>query len=276
MGIFSRFRPTTEGRGLRLRRPLAVLDLETTGISPAADRIVEICVMRLSADGAEKLLRQRVNPEVPIPPGATAVHGITDADVAGEPTFSQIAVEVRDFLTECDLAGFNIARFDLPLLEAEFNRAAIGFSREGRAIVDVMVLYHMKERRDLSAAAQFYIGRTLPDLHSPEADARATFDILRAQLERYEDLPLDVESLHDLCNPVNPDWIDPEGKFAWAGGVAIITFGRHKGRTLQDLAADPEPNYLHWMLGADFSAEAKEIARNALNGTLPAPPAAVD
>lgn len=255
--------------GLRLRRPLAVFDLESTGRAPYVDRIIEITIIRLSPDGSERALHQRVNPQVPIPPDATAVHGITDADVAGAPTFAALASEIKDFLEGCDLAGYNVIRFDLPLLEAEFQRAGVEFSRQGRAVVDAMTIFHLKEPRDLAAAARFYLGRTMPEVHTSETDARATLDILSAQVQRYSDIPDDMDALHELCNPVNPDWIDPEGKFVWAGEVAAIAFGRHKGRSLQELAAEPEPNYLHWMLGQDFSPEVMGIVRDALRGKFP-------
>ena len=260
-------------RGLRLRRPLAALDLETTGTTPSSDRIVEISILRLALDGTEKLLRRRVNPQVPIPAGATAVHGITDSDVASEPTFAELTEEIEDFLEGCDLAGFNMTRFDLPMLEAEFQRAGVDFSRQGRSVVDAMAIFHKMEPRDLAAAARFYLGRPMPEVHTSETDVRATLDVLSAQVQRYADLPDDIEALHEFCNPVDPDWIDPEGKFVWAGGVATIAFGGHKGRALEDLAAEPEPNYLHWMLSKDFSPEVMQIVRNALDGRFPTRPA---
>ena len=260
-------------RGLRLRRPLAALDLETTGTTPSSDRIVEISILRLALDGSEKLLRRRVNPQVPIPEGATAVHGITDIDVAGEPTFAELAEEIEDFLEGCDLAGFNVTRFDLPMLEAEFQRAGITFPREGRSVVDAMTIFHLKEPRDLAAAARFYLDRPMPEVHTSETDARATLDVLSAQVQRYPDVPEEIEALHEFCNPVDPDWIDAEGKFVWAGGVATIAFGGHNGRALQELAIEPEPNYLHWMLSKDFSPEVMRIVRDALDGTFPTLPA---
>ena len=260
-------------RGLRLPRPLAVLDLETTGTDPSKDRIVEISILRLSLDGSEELLGRRVNPQVPIPADAMAVHRISDADVEGEPTFAQLATEIEKFLKGCDLAGYNVIRFDLPMLEAEFQRAGVDFSRKGRAVVDAMAIFHRKEPRDLAAAARIYLGRAMPETHSSETDARTTLDVLAAQVERYPDVPSNIEALHELCNPVDPDWIDPDGKFAWAGGAAVITFGKHRGRRLQELAAEPEPNYLHWMLAQDFSPEVMQIVRGALDGRFPTRPA---
>ena len=258
-------------QNLKLRRPLAFIDLESTGTSPFSDRIVEIAILKTNPDGGEDFRCKRVNPGIPIPPEATAIHGITDADVASEPTFAAYARSLSGFLADCDIAGFNVSGFDLPMLEAEFRRAGVPFSREGRAVIDAMEIFHQKEPRDLAAAVRLYCGREFPEAHSSEDDVRATADVLRAQLGRYSDLPRDVESLGDLCNPANPDWIDPDGKFSWVGGAAVITFGRHKGETLQDLAA-AEPDYLEWLLGQDFSPQVMEIVSDALNGRFPTPP----
>ena len=256
-------------RGLLLSRPLAVFDVETTGVSSSVDRIIEITIIRVELDGSETVLRLRLNPEVPIPPEATAVNGITDEDVAGKPTFAAVAAEIYTFLEGCDLAGFNIIKFDLPLLEAEFARAGVQFSREDRAVVDAMTIFHEKEPRNLAGAARFYLQREMPEFHTSETDARATLDILSAQVQRYPDVPEDVSALHAYCNPVNPDAIDPEGKFESMNGRPSIAFGKHKGRSLQELATEPEPNYLHWILDGDFSREVKEIVHAALRGEFP-------
>ena len=259
--------------GLRLRRSLAVVDLETTGTTPASDRIIEVSIIRLSLDGSEETLSRRVNPQIPIPPEATAIHGITDAGVASEPPFSELAPQIDKFLKGCDLAGYNIIRFDVPMLEAKFARAGVDFSRKGRALVDAMTIFHMKEPRDLAAAARLYLDRAMPETHSSETDARTTLDVLTAQVARYPDIPDDIDKLHELCNPVDPAWIDPDGKFAWVNGMATITFGRHKGRSLEELAG-AEPDYLQWMLDRDFSPEVQQILRDALTGKFPAPPTA--
>ena len=258
-------------QGLNLRRPLAFIDLETTGTSPASDRVVEIAILKFQPDDTEDFRRNRVNPGVPIPAEATAIHGITDADVADEPRFASYARSLNDFLADCDIAGFNVAGFDLRMLEAEFRRAGVDFSREGRAVIDVMTIFHQKEPRNLAGAVRFYCGRDFSEAHSSEDDVRATVDVLRAQLNRYADLPRDVEALHELLNPVDPSWIDPDGKFRWANGAAVIAFGQHKGRTLQDLAAE-ESDYLDWMLGQDFSPEVMRIVREALSSRFPEQP----
>jgi DNA polymerase-3 subunit epsilon len=253
---------------LNLSRPLAFVDLETTGTSPAGDRIVEIAILKVHPDGREEFARRRVNPGVPIPAEATAVHGITDADVASEPAFASYARSLSRFLADCDIAGFGVARFDLPMLEAEFRRAGIEFSRKGRAVIDAMAIFHAKEPRNLEAAVQFYCGRPFPGGHSSEIDVRASYDVLCAQLARYDDLPRDVQALHDFCNPGSSDWIDPEGRIAWVDGTATIMFGKHKGRSLQDLRAS-EPDYLQWILSQDFSPEVRQIIGDALEGRFP-------
>ena len=258
-------------QGLILRRPLAFVDLETTGTSPATDRVVEIAIFKVLPDGKEDFRCNRVNPGVPIPAEAMAIHGITDADVANEPPFASYARSLNDFLADCDIAGFNVAGFDLRMLEAEFARAGVDFSREGRAVVDAMRIFHLKEPRHLAAAVRFYCGHEHPEAHSSEDDARAAAEVLQAQLERYDDLPRDVVALDELCNPVDPNWIDPDGKFRWSGSDAVIAIGQHKGRTLQDLAA-AEPDYLDWMLGQDFSPEVMQIIHDALSGRFPQPP----
>lgn len=258
-------------QGLNLRRPLAFVDLETTGTSPVTDRVVEIAIFKVLPDGEEDFRCNRVNPGVPIPAEAMAIHGITDADVANEPPFASYARSLNDFLADCDIAGFNVAGFDLRMLEAEFERADVVFSREGRAVIDAMRIFHLKEPRHLAAAVRFYCGHEHPEAHSSEDDARAAAEVLQAQLDRYDDLPRDVEALHELCNPVDPSWIDPDGKFRWSGSDAVIAFGPHKGRTLQDVAA-AEPGFLEWMLKKDFSPETMQIVRDALSGRFPQPP----
>lgn len=256
---------------LNLARPLAFVDLETTGTLPQVDRIVEITVLKIFPDAREELRRRRVNPAIPIPAAATAVHGISDDDVAGEPAFANLAKSLNAFLADCDIAGFNVRGFDLTMLECEFRRAGVIFSREGRSIVDAMAIFHEKERRDLAAAVRFYCDRDFPEAHSSEDDVRAAVGVLLAQLDRYPDLPRDVAGLHAICNPAHPDWIDPDGKFRWVDGVARIMFGKHSGLSLQELAR-AEPDYLMWMHSKDFSPELKQIALDALRGTFPTPP----
>ncbi|MFZ0282174.1 MAG: 3'-5' exonuclease, partial [Bacteroidales bacterium] len=170
---------------LNLRRPIAFFDLETTGLNVSTDRIVEISVLKINPDGKEDWMSTRINPEMPIPPKATAIHGISDSDVTGAPVFKEIAKNLTMFLEGCDLAGYNAIKFDLPVLAEEFLRAEIDFNFRKRKYVDVQVIYHKKEQRTLSAAYQFYCRKELTDAHSSMADTTATFEVLKAQLDRY-------------------------------------------------------------------------------------------
>lgn len=243
--------------------------METTGTNPHSDRVVELSVLRVQPDGREEYKSHRVNPGVPIPPEATAVHGITDADVANLPAFRQYAKSVSDFLDGCDIAGFNVIKFDLPCIEAEFSRAGVEFSRKGRHLVDSMVIFHQRERRDLEAAYRKYCGGEMDNAHCAEEDAKAAAQVLDGQLEMYEDLPRDVAGLGGLCYVVAENYVDAEGKFVWVDGEAVCTFSReNKGRRLKEIAAE-NPGFLAWILGKDFSPEVKEIAAKAPHGEFP-------
>jgi DNA polymerase-3 subunit epsilon len=197
------------------------------------------------------------------------VHGITDTDVAGEPAFGQYAKSVRDFMEGCDIAGFNVIKFDLPFLEAEFARAGVGFSRKGRHFVDSMVIFHQRERRDLEAAYRKYCGGEMDNVHCAEEDAKAAAQVLDGQLGMYGDLPRDVAGLGGLCYVVAENYVDTEGKFVWVEGEAVCNFGRdNKGRRLEDIAVE-NPGFLTWILERDFSPEVKDIAAKALRGEFP-------
>lgn len=256
-------------KNLKLERPIAFIDVETTGTNPNSDRVVELSILRIQLDGTEEYKSHRVNPEVPIPADATAVHGITDADVSGLPTFRQYAKSVRDFLEGCDIAGFNVIKFDLPCLEAEFSRAGVDFSRRGRNLVDSMIIYHQRDPRDLQAAHRKYCGVEMENAHVAEEDAKAAAAVLDGQMEMYKDLPRDAAGLCDICYKVEENCIDAEGKFVWVEGEAVCNFGKkYKGRKLRDIVA-ADPSYLSWIVGADFSTEVREIAAKALNGQFP-------
>jgi DNA polymerase-3 subunit epsilon len=257
-------------QNLRLTRPLAVFDLETTGIDVEKDRIVQVAVVRVEPDGQRRTYETLVNPERPIPPEATRVHGIKDSDVAGQPTFSLIRQELEEMLEGADLAGFNSIRFDTPLLQNELHRSGSSLDLGLAKQVDAMRIFHSMEPRNLSAAMQFYCGQELVDAHSALADTQATLEILDAQVARYDDLPDDVEALHRFCNPDEGRFVDRTGKFAWTeSGEAAFTFGKLKGQTLQQAVQGDGRGYLEWMLGKDFSEEVKDILRNALSGVFP-------
>ena len=254
---------------IKLERPIAFIDVETTGVNPNSDRIIELSILKIHPDKTEEYKSHRINPGVPIPAEATAIHHITDADVAEEPLFNQYAKSVGDFLEGCDMAGFNIIKFDLPCLEAEFLRADVDFSRKGRNLVDSMVIFHQRERRDLGAAYRKYCGGDMENAHCAEEDAKAAAQVLDGQLEMYEDLPRDVASLGELCNPDAKDNIDADGRFVWKNGEAVCTFSKdNKGRRLKDIAIE-NPGFLAWILERDFSPEVKDIAEKALHGEFP-------
>jgi len=255
-------------KNLKLERPIAFIDVETTGTRPNQDRIVELSILRIQPDGNEEYKSHRINPQVPIPEEATAVHGITDADVAKEPTFRQYAKSIRDFMDGCDIAGFNVIGFDLPCLEAEFARAEVEFTRRGRFVIDGMVIFHQREPRNLEAAYLKYCGQEMENAHCAEEDAKAAASVLDGQLEMYEDLPRDVASLCGLCYQFDEDWVDAAGKFVWVEEEATFNFGRHTRRRLCDIATE-SPDYLDWILGQDFSPEVKQIIANALRGEFP-------
>jgi len=198
----------------------------------------------------------------------TAIHGIADADVADKPSFADVAGQVLGFFANCDLAGFNAARFDIPMLVQEFARNGMSFSVASARVVDAQKIFHMREPRTLSAALRFYCGEEHVDAHGALADVEATIKVLDGQCERYTDLPRSVVELDQVCNPRPPDALDPEGKIAWRDNEAVMNFGQKKGIPLRTMAAD-EPSYLRWMLNKSFSEEAKQLVRDALDGRFP-------
>lgn len=256
---------------LQLTRPIAVIDIETTGLNTQEDCIVDICIIKILPNGKEETLNSLINPNMPIPIESTEIHGVIDTDVQGKPTFKEFAPKIIDFIDGCDLCGFGIKKFDLLVLESEFKRAGVAYSKEGRQILDVLNIYHKLEPRDLNAAHLKYCSKPLENAHSSQNDVRATIDILESLLKRHEILPRDISGLQEFCNPKDPSWIDDEGKFAWFKGQAIVNFGKkHKGKTLEFVYKN-EPDYLQWIISADFSSEAKNIAEDAIKGKFPEP-----
>jgi DNA polymerase-3 subunit epsilon len=256
---------------LQLDRPLAVFDLETTGTDPGTDKIVEISVLRVGVDGERETRTRRVNPGRPIPPAATAVHGIGDEDVRDQPTFRQIARGLLDFLEGADLAGFNVSRFDLPLLQRELADCGLDLGLQDRRVVDAMTIFHRKEPRDLEAAVRFYLGRDHERAHSAEADVVATLEVLDAQLERYDDLPRATADLDAWTRRVPAGAIDRSGKFVFRDGEARLAFGKHQGHSLRQVAREA-PGYLEWIVQSDFPEDAKQVAERALRGDFPGGP----
>ncbi len=259
---------------IKLERPLAVLDIESTGINPRMDRIIDLAIVKLFPDGRREQHVFRVNPEIPIPAETTAIHHITNADVAHAPTFRQTAPAILEILADCDLGGFGIVRFDIPMLAEEFARAGFQFNPDDRRIVDAQRIYHKKEPRDLSAALTFYCGTMHLGAHGAEADALATVEVLEAQLQKYADLPRSLEELDRFSNPPrDPTWADRSGKLKWQNGELLINFGvQNIGRNLKDLVRD-NPKFLRWILKSDFPVDTKRIVADALEGHFLAPPA---
>ena len=255
-----------------LDRPLVFLDLETTGLSVSQDRIIELAIIKVMPQGDVLERVRRFNPGMPIPAAATAVHGITDEDLREKSTFAQRARSLADLLDDCDLAGFNVRRFDLPLLVAEFRRAGLSFDLEGRRVIDVQAIFHREERRDLSAAARFYLGREHPEAHSALGDIRTSAAVLSAQLARYDHLPKDLVGLHQYCDEYLPIESELERWFRTeSDGALVFRRGKHKGRTLADVATQ-EPDYLSWMLGAEeMDGEVLDVVRAALRPQAPDP-----
>lgn len=254
--------------GIELDRPLVFFDIEATGLSARSDRIVEICLLEARVDGSRKCRTFRVNPGMPIPADATKIHGISDADVAACPSFEDIAPTLLDLLQDCDLAGYNILNFDIPLLIEEFLRARIRFSIDDRRIIDVQRIFHRKEPRDLTAALKFYCNESLKDAHGAEADAIATERAFEGQLKMYQDLPRTVKELDLFCNPREPDWVDRTGRLKWDGDEILINFGKKKGKSLRELVKT-DPNYLKWIIRSEFPRDMQEVVRNAIDGIMP-------
>ena len=242
---------------LNLKRPLVIFDLETTGVNLLTDRIVEISIIKVSPGHEEnpEIKTRRVNPEMPIPAEATAVHHITDEDVAEAPTFRQIAKALADFMRGCDIAGFNSNRFDVPMLDEEFHRAGVEFDFHKARFVDVQTIFHKCEPRNLVAAYRFYCGKELDDAHSAAADTRATYEVLLAQLERYESLPTEIEELSKFSSQTNN--VDLAGRLIYDDrGREVINFGKHKGKLAAEVLKN-EPSYYAWVMQGDFANDTK-------------------
>ncbi|UCE94836.1 MAG: 3'-5' exonuclease [Flavobacteriaceae bacterium] len=242
---------------IKLERPIVFFDLETTGIQIATDRIVEISVLKVYPNGNKESWTRLVNPEIEIPKEASDIHGITNERVVTEPKFSELAPKVSTMIEGCDLAGFNSNRFDIPLLAEEMLRANVNFDMEDRKAIDVQVIFHKKEQRNLSAGYEFYCGKTLDNAHSAEADTLATFEILEAQIEKYEDIEADVDFLSTYSSH--------QKRADFAGFILfdqeseeIFSFGKYKGRKVQDVFRE-NPGYYSWMQNADFPLYTKKI-----------------
>lgn len=261
---------------LNLRRPLAFFDLETTGVNIATDKIVEIAIVKILPGGEEEVYTKKVNPGIPIPLASSLFHGIYDEDVKDLPSFKDLAQEVADFIGDADLAGYNSNKFDVPMLMEEFLAAGVDFSLEGRAFIDVQNIFHQMEQRTLKAAYRFYCDKNLDNAHQAEADVRATYEVLKAQLEKYDGVAFedkhgevsypvvnDVEALHTFTNLSKP--VDFAGRLVYdEDGEVAINFGKHKGKRVTDVF-DVEPSYYAWMQNGDFPRYTKKVLENIWN-----------
>lgn len=260
---------------IQLDRPIVVFDIESTGLSPRKDRIVELAAVRINTDGSEEIKTWLLNPGVPIPKETTDIHGITDDIVKDCPTFAERAKEIAAFFENADLSGFNSDRFDIPCLEEEFARAGINLAVSSRRRIDVQRIYHKMHPRDLSSAVREYLDRDHALAHEAEADAVATAEILKAQLVRHPQIPRTVAEIDSWIAPADPFNADRDGLFRWKDGEWTVNFGKKKGESLKKVMLN-EPNFLKWMIKGDFPADARMIASDALKGRLPPPPAALN
>ncbi len=242
---------------LNLRNPLVFFDLETTGIDIVHDRIVEISMVKVMPNGDEIVKTRRINPGMPIPPESTAIHGITDDDVKDCPTFKEIAKSLAAQIEGCDLAGFNSNRFDIPMLAEEFLRAGVDVNLGRRKFVDVQTIFHKKEQRNLTAAYKFYCQKDLENAHSAEADTMATYEVLKAQLDRYPDLENDINFLSQYSS-FNKN-VDFAGRMVYnEQGKEEINFGKYKGRLVEEVLKN-DPGYYGWMMNGDFPLNTKQM-----------------
>lgn len=251
---------------LKLTRPIVFFDLETTGVNITQDRIVEISLIKVMPDGSTESKTRRINPEIPIPAQATAVHHITDEDVKDEPTFRQIAKSLARLFEGCDIAGFNSNRFDIPMLDEEFHRAGIDFNFDKARFVDVQTIFHKREPRNLVAAYRYYCDKDLEQAHSASADTQATYEVLLAQLERYEDLPHDIEALSEYSSQNRN--VDFAGRLVYdEEGREVINFGKYKGKLAQEVLAG-DKGYFGWIQNGDFPRNTKDAFRRIMERIL--------
>ncbi len=265
LGFDENIKPTTHLMNLVLQRPLALIDLETTGVNVASDRIVEIAIVKMMPDGSRQVKRKLINPEMLIPKGASDIHGITNEMVKDAPTFKQLANEIKMFMAGCDIAGYNSNRFDVPLLVEEFLRAGLDIELNGRHLLDVQRIFHMMEQRTLSAAYKFYCDKILEGAHSAEVDVTATLEVLEAQVLRYPQMGNTVEAIVKFTG--EDQIVDFARRFIMENGIELFNFGKHKGRPVTDVLKQ-EPQYYDWMMKGDFPLHTKQKLTEILNRTL--------
>lgn len=252
---------------LSLKNPIAFFDLETTGINISNDRIIEISILRVQPSGEETVFTSKVNPEMPIPAETTLIHGISDEDVKDQPTFKEIGKKINEIMKGCDLGGYNVLKFDLPMLVEEFLRANIDFDFSKRKVVDAQKIFFLMEKRNLKAAYKFYCNKELDGAHSAEADTRATYEVLKKQVERYEGSEVEdqlgnrvgsiennISTLHQLTMT---KMVDLAGRMVYnKNDVEVFNFGKHKGKPVMQVL-QKEPSYYDWMMKGDFPLDTK-------------------
>ena len=250
---------------LQLERPIVFIDLETTGINIATDRVIEIAIVKIMPDKTKLVKHKLINPQMPIPKASTDIHGITDDKVKDAPSFKEVANEIKQFIDNADLSGYNSNRFDIPLLMEEFLRAGIVLDMSSRRLLDVQTIFHMMEKRTLEAAYKFYCAKELIDAHSAEADASATWEILEAQLERYANLGNTVDTVLQFTG--EEKYVDFARRFVLDNDVEVFNFGKHKGRSVVEVLK-AEPQYYDWMMRGDFPLHTKQKLTEIFNRTL--------
>jgi DNA polymerase-3 subunit epsilon len=245
---------------LNLKNPIVFFDLETTGINIASDRIVELSILKVNVNGSEEVYTKRINPEMPIPKQSSDIHGIYDADVKDAPTFKSIARELAKFMEGCDIGGFNSNKFDIPLLAEEFMRVGVDFDMQKRRFIDVQTIFHKMERRTLEAAYKFYCDKDLTEAHSAEADTRATYEVLKAQLDRYPELENDVAALSKFSTQNRN--VDFAGRIVYNDkDEEVFNFGKYKGVKVEEVL-EKDPGYYGWMMNGDFPLYTKKVLTN--------------
>ncbi len=255
---------------INLTKPIIFLDIEATGLTIGLDRIVEICLLKVNIDNSTEILTKRINPEMPIPEKVSKIHGIYEKDILNAPTFKQVAAELIKFIGNCDFAGYNSNKFDMPMLAEEFLRVETDFDLKGRRLIDVQNIFHFMEPRNLSAAYKFYCNKTIENAHSAEADVMATFNVFKAQLERYENIILEDEKGNKF-KPVQNDIgkicelttrtknADLAGRVIFnESNIEVFSFGKHKDKPVEDVFTK-EPSYYNWMMQGDFPLYTKRI-----------------
>ncbi len=249
---------------INTNKPIVIFDVESTGLDVAQDRIIEIGMLKISPNGTSIELVKRINPTIPISKESSEITGITDEDVKNEPTFKELANEIANFIGDADLVGYNSNKFDIPMLAEEFLRVDIHFDISKRKFIDVQNIFHKKEQRTLEAAYQFYCNKTLDNAHEAMADTKATYEVLLAQLEKYDDLEPNPEFLATFSKNTKHEIIDFAGRIAKnKEGKAIYNFGKHKGKTIEEIDKQ-EPGYYGWMLNSNFPLYTKEVLKKEM------------